>query len=76
MIPTLILLGVAVGRWWVVALAAIAWPIVLIGTKVDTGFPFAVESAVLAAINTVAGVAVPKCAMAIVHKFRAHSRET
>jgi hypothetical protein len=72
MIPTLILLGLVVGRWWLVAIAAIAWPIALVGTKVGSGFSFAVGSAAVAVINTAAGVAVHKGAVKVFRKL--HSR--
>ena len=75
MIPTLIVLGLLVGRWWLVTIATIAWPIVLIATKVGTGFHFTVESAGFAAINTAAGVAVHKAAVKVFRKLSTRSRE-
>jgi hypothetical protein len=74
-IPTLILGGLIVGRWWLVAIAAIGWPILLIGTKVGTGFTFAVGSAAFGAANTAAGVAVHKAAVTAFRKLRTRSRE-
>jgi hypothetical protein len=68
MIPTLILVGLIVGRWWLVAIAAIAWPIALAGTKVGSGFTFVFGSAAVAAANTAAGVAVHKSALKIVRR--------
>jgi hypothetical protein len=63
-IPTLILAGLIVGRWWMAAVAAVAWPIVLVlavpdGRELDT----LVGGALLAIANTLVGVAVHKAAV-------------
>jgi hypothetical protein len=65
MIPTLILIGLVVGRWWLVAIAAIAWPIALAGSKLGSGFGFMVGTAAVAVVNTSAGVAVHKGAVKV-----------
>jgi hypothetical protein len=61
MIPTLILIGAIAGRWYVVALAAAAWPLVVI---FGAGAPYAPDDllaeAALGAANTAVGVIVHK----------------
>jgi hypothetical protein len=59
-IPTLIVAGVILGRWWRLALvaAAIAWPLALAATDVmelDWGL---LGAAALAVVNTLVGVLV------------------
>ena len=60
MIPTLILVGLALGRWWrvVIPLAAVGWPILLIVTGVDSGFDFVLAASALAIANVTVGVLV------------------
>ena len=60
-IPTLILAGLIVGRWWMAAVAAVVWPIVLAVTVTD-GDRLATlfAGALLAIANTLVGVAVHK----------------
>jgi hypothetical protein len=56
MIPSLILAGLIVGRWWIVPVAMVAWPALLIGTGVGSGLSL---SAVLVAVpNAALGVAL------------------
>jgi hypothetical protein len=38
-IPTLILSGFVVGRWWIVPVAIVAWPALLIGTGAEDSGP-------------------------------------
>jgi hypothetical protein len=59
-IPTLLLVGFVLGRWWrvVIPAAAIGWAVLLIVTGVDSGLSFAVAAALLGAINVAVGVAV------------------
>lgn len=58
MIPTLLLTGLVLGRWWkiTVPIAVLGWPVILIATGVDSGFGFAVAAALFAAANVVVGV--------------------
>ena len=60
MIPTLILVGLVFGRWWrfVVPLAALGWPVLLIATGVDNGLDFLLVAAALAVANVLVGVLV------------------
>ena len=60
MIPTLLLLGLVLGRWWrvVIPAAAIGWAVLLIVTGVDSGLSFAVAATLLGAINVAVGVVV------------------
>ncbi|MGH2672533.1 MAG: hypothetical protein ACRDHC_06125 [Actinomycetota bacterium] len=60
MIPTLILVGLVFGRWWrfVIPLAAVGWPVLLIVTGEDSGLDFVLAAAALAVANVVVGVLV------------------
>jgi hypothetical protein len=64
MIPVAVLVGLvaglAAGRlgWWAVGIVAVAWPMLLVATDVDSGLAFFVGAAALAAVNTIIGVAV------------------
>ena len=60
MIPTLILVGLVMGRWWrvVMPLAAVGWPVLLIATGVSSGFDFVLAAAGLAIANVTVGVLV------------------
>lgn len=59
-IPTLLLVGLVLGRWWrvVIPVAAIGWAVLLIATGVDSGPSFAVAAALLGAVNVAVGVVV------------------
>ncbi len=37
MIPTLLVPAVLIGRWWLVPIAAVGWPVLLMANGVDTG---------------------------------------
>lgn len=59
MVPTLLLAGAVLGRWWTVPIVAVAWA----GTVVVAGdADFSIESVALAfligALNTAAGVLI------------------
>ena len=58
MIPVALVLGLAVGRWWAVAVAAIGWAILLVATGVVGLDDDAVLAAALAAANATVGVAI------------------
>jgi hypothetical protein len=57
MIPTMILLGLVLGRWWKVALvaAAIGWPVLLLATGTDAPADL-VTGAALGVANACVGV--------------------
>jgi len=59
-IPTLLLVGLVLGRWWrvVIPAGAMAWAVLLIVTGVDSGLSFAASAALLGAINVAVGVVV------------------
>jgi len=59
-IPTLLLIGLALGRWWrvVIPLATIGWAIALIVTDTGSGLGFALGAGLLAAANLAVGVLV------------------
>jgi len=73
MIPTLIVLGSIVGRWWLVAIVAIAWPVLLITMKIGTGFIFGLETSIIASANTVAGVVLHRAVTRALHRLRNRS---
>ena len=60
MIPTLLLVGLVLGRWWrvVIPAAAIGWAVLLMVLGVDSGFSFVAAAALLGAINVAVGVVV------------------
>jgi hypothetical protein len=70
MIPTLLLVGVVLGRWWriVVPLAVIGWVVLLIATDVGSGLSFAVEAGLLAAANVIVGTLLNQAARALFHR--------
>lgn len=67
MVPLLILVGLIVGRWWVLPLVAVIWPAILIGRDLGTGLHFAVVGTAFAVANTAVGVLAHK---GIVKLFR------
>jgi hypothetical protein len=64
-IPTMILLGVVLGRWWRLALvvSALGWPILLVATDAMSLEPRLVGAAALAALNTGVGVLIHQGAL-------------
>ena len=60
MIPILLLVGLLAGRWYVVGIAAVAWPLILGLNGTLTGSEQYFEAAALAMANTAVGVAVHK----------------
>jgi hypothetical protein len=57
-IPTLLLPGLLLGRWWLVPLAAVVWPGLLVATGVGSGAGFLLAAGALAAANMAVGVGV------------------
>ena len=60
MIPVLLLVGLLAGRWYVAALAAVAWPLVLGLDGILAGPAHYAAAAAFALANTAVGVAVHK----------------
>ena len=58
MIPTMILLGLVLGRWWWVApaVAAVCWPALLLATDVVPLDATLLAAALLAAVNAGVGM--------------------
>ena len=71
MIPTMILFGLVIGRWWKLAIAAgaVLWPAILVFTGV-IGVADVLGAAALGALNTAVGVAVHQVALWLVHSIR------
>lgn len=72
MIPSLILLGVLLGRWWWLPLpvAAAGWPALLVATgAMDIG-PGLIAASGLALLNTGVGVAVHQGVLHLVRRLR------
>jgi hypothetical protein len=60
MIPTMILLGLVFGRWWLASLVAAAagWPLLLVATDVSAFEAGLIGAAALAVINAAVGVLI------------------
>ncbi len=58
MIPTMIVVGVVLGRWWKVALAvaALGWPLLLVATGLMDVEPGLLAASALAVVNAGVGV--------------------
>ena len=69
MIPTLLIMGLALGRWWrvVIPVATIGWAVLLVATGVDSGVTFFAEAALFALINVTLGVLVFQAARLVWH---------
>ena len=77
MIPTLILFGLVLGRWWRLALiaAAVGWPVLLIATDViGVGLGLFGASG-LAIANTAVGVLVHQAVLRTSRRLRGHPGE-
>ncbi len=72
MIPTMILVGLILGRWWwgALASAAIGWPLVLVATDVMRLEPGLVAAAGLAVANAGVGVLAHQGALRGVRQLR------
>ena len=71
MIPTMILLGLVLGRWWRIALvtAAIGWPALLLATNtIDVGQ--IVPTAMLGLVNAAVGVLIVQGVLRILRDLR------
>ena len=72
MIPTMILLGLVLGRWRLVAIviAALGWPMLLVVTDVVAFDAGLLEAAALAAANAAVGVLVHQGGLHLYRRFR------
>ena len=70
MIPTLLLVGLVLGRWWrvVIPAATISWVLLLAATGVGSGLAFAFSAASFAIINVTLGVLVYQAARLLLHR--------
>ena len=74
MIPTMILVGLALGRWWRSALIVgpSAWTALLWSQGIFTTPPEVVGAAALALVNTAVGVLAHQLVLALVRRRRGH----
>lgn len=73
MVPTMILFGVALGRWWRWALvgAAIVWPVLLLVDGVAGIGPQLLGASALGVANAAVGIAAHQLVFRGLHKLRA-----
>jgi hypothetical protein len=71
-IPVVVLLGIVVGRWWLVPLAGVAWAIILVLAN-DLGPAGIPVAAALAMANTAVGVGCHKLAAVTLRHVRSRS---
>lgn len=74
MIPTLIVPGLLLGRWWFLAVAVVAWPAILVAGDVGSGARFVLGAAALALANAVVGVIGHHAVRAAVRTARSRGR--
>lgn len=80
MIPTMIVFGLVLGRWWRTAIvsAAVVWPLLLLATGVvsgtDSWLATLLLGGLLAAVNATVGVAVHQLLLALVRLVRRRRR--
>lgn len=74
MIPTMILFGLLLGRWWKLTLivGTAAWTLLLWSQELLTTPPEVAAAAALAWVNTAVGVLVHQLMLAIVRRVRGH----
>jgi hypothetical protein len=70
-IPTLIIVGIVLGRWWWVALlvSAIGWPLLLAASGLATGWVL-LEAAAFGVANALVGVLLYQAGAWIVRRLR------
>jgi hypothetical protein len=78
-IPTLILVGLVLGRWWrlVIPAASVWWVVTLMSDGIGSGVNFALGAALFAALNTAFGVLLFQIVRAVVvvpARWREHRR--
>ena len=68
MIPTLILFGFALGRWWkvTVPIAAVGWPLLLVMSDIDLDRSEVADAAILGMANAAVGAALYLAAAGLV----------
>lgn len=74
MIPTMILVGLLLGRWWKTALVlgSTAWPVLLWTQGLIDTAPEIAGAAALALANTAVGAMVHQLVLALVRRARRH----
>jgi hypothetical protein len=74
MIPTMILLGLVLGRWWKVALitAAVGWPLLLAATEVLDFEMRLIGAAALASVNAGVGALVHQVCLYAYRRLHHH----
>ena len=74
MIPTMILFGLLLGRWWKFALivGTSAWTVLLWSQGLLATPPEIVGAAALALVNTAVGVLAHQLVLAVVRRVRGH----
>jgi hypothetical protein len=72
MVVTLVLAGLVVGRWWLVPVAAVLWPMLLVSIEAwSVSLPSVLLGGVIVgAANTAAGVAVHLLAVVLIRALR------
>ncbi|MCF4123049.1 hypothetical protein L1785_18905 [Antribacter sp. KLBMP9083] len=77
MIPTMIVYGLLLGRWWRVAIvsAALVWPLLLVLADVPISGNGLVAAAFLGAANASAGVLVHQGVLWLVRRLRADRKD-
>ena len=68
MIPTMILFGFALGRWWkaTVPIAAVGWPLLLVMSDIDLDRSEVADAAILGMANAAVGAALYLAAAGLV----------
>jgi hypothetical protein len=70
MIPTLLIVGLVLGRWWrvVIPAATLGWAVLLVATGVGSGLGFVFSASLIAIANVTLGVLVYQAARLLVHR--------
>ncbi len=73
MIPTMMVVGVVLGRWWKIALAvaALGWPMLLVATGLMDVEPGLLAASALAVVNAGVGVLAHQGALHLYRSSRA-----
>jgi hypothetical protein len=76
MIPTMIVFGLLLGRWWWAALiaAAVLWPALLVADGVIALSTAVVGAALFAVVNAAVGVAIHQAGLWGVRRLRSANR--
>ena len=69
MIPSLLLPGLIVGRWWLVPIAAVAWPVLLMVDGIGAGWRFGVSAGAVAAANVAFAVALHRGTASLIRRL-------